>query len=307
MESASGLPPFPKDVPTHPLLQISLKKLLDNNAEEEKRVIDACEDNGFFYLDVRDAGSYSSILSDIDKLLMIGEEFFSLNLEEKMKYNLSSTTPYFGYKRPGSSVIDRTGKRDRNESYNVSKVDMLGIVEPLPRPDPFKRGHETVVSFMKTSHSTVTLLLNLLNKSLDLPKGTLASLHQLKAMSSDTVRIIKAPSLPLDERDAIILREHTDYGSITLVYNTLGGLQALAPGKDAKFVYVQPLPGHLIVNIGDSLYRFTNGLLRASMHRVVAPPGEQADFDRYSLTYFLRLGWNESWGPEERHGLTFGR
>jgi len=119
MGSASGLPPFPKAVPTLPLLQISLKKLLGHDYEEIKRLIDACEDNGFFYLDVQDAGSHSSILDDVDKLFTIGEEFFALSFEEKKKYDFSATTPYFGYKRQGSSVIDGTGKRDRNESYNV--------------------------------------------------------------------------------------------------------------------------------------------------------------------------------------------
>jgi isopenicillin N synthase-like dioxygenase len=165
---------------------------------------------------------------------------------------------------------------------------MLGIIEPLPLPEPFQKGHETFVSFIKTSHSIVTLLLNLFNESLGLPEGTLASFHQLEAMSSDAVRIIRAPPLPPNDRDAVVLREHTDYGSIALLYNTLGGLQVLPPGKDAKYVYVEPLPGHLIVNIGDALHKFTNGLLRANMHRVAAPPGVQGNFTRHSLVYFLR-------------------
>jgi isopenicillin N synthase-like dioxygenase len=165
---------------------------------------------------------------------------------------------------------------------------MLGITEPLPLPEPFKKGRETFVSFIKNSHAIVTLLLNLFNESLGLPEGTLASLHQLEAMSSDAARIIRAPPLPPDERDAIILREHTDYGSIALVYNTLGGLQVLPPGKDAEYIYVEPLPGHLIVNIGDALHKFTNGLLKANMHRVAAPPGAQGDFTRHSLVYFSR-------------------
>ncbi|KAI3327257.1 hypothetical protein HD806DRAFT_486548 [Xylariaceae sp. AK1471] len=289
MGAASGLPPFPREtVPTLPLLRISLKKLLSHDDEEIERLIDACEDNGFFYLDVQDAGSYSSIMEDVYKLFTIGDKFFALDFEEKKKYDFSATTPYFGYKKPGSSVIDRSGKRDRNESYNVPKNDMLGIVEPLPLPEPFEKEHETFLSFIKTSHSIVTLLLNLFNESLGLPEGNLASLHQLEAMSSDAVRIIRAPPLPRDERDAIVLREHTDYGSLALVYNTLGGLQVLPPGKDTTYVYVEPLPGHLIVNIGDALEKFTNGLLRANMHRVVPPPGVQGDFLRHSLVYFLR-------------------
>jgi len=34
--------------------------------------------------------------------------------------------------------------------------------------------------------------------------------------------------------------------------------------------------------------KFTNGLLRSNIHRVVSPPGAQADYTRYSLVYFGR-------------------
>ncbi|KAI1501221.1 hypothetical protein F5X99DRAFT_383742 [Biscogniauxia marginata] len=283
-----GLPPFPKDVPTAPLLRISLKKLLSHESEEVKRLMDTCEDVGFFYLDLQDAGSCSSILDDADRLFAISKEFYNLSLEEKKKYDFSAQNSYFGYKEQGAVVVDRQGTRDRNESYNVPKIDMLGIIAPLPRPGPFEKGRQAFVSFMKTSHSIVTLLLNLFNESLGLPEGTLASLHQIEAMSGDAVRLIKAPPQHPDDRDGIVLPEHTDYGSITFVFNQLGGLQVLPPGKDAKYVNVEPLPGHMIVNIGDALVKFTNGLFRSNIHHIVAPPGAQGDFTRYSLIYFSR-------------------
>jgi isopenicillin N synthase-like dioxygenase len=36
------------------------------------------------------------------------------------------------------------------------------------------------------------------------------------------------------------------------------------------------------------MVKFTNGLLRSNIHRVVAPPGEQVNSTRYSLVYFSR-------------------
>jgi len=36
------------------------------------------------------------------------------------------------------------------------------------------------------------------------------------------------------------------------------------------------------------MVKFTNGLLRSNIHRVVSPPGEQASETRYSLVYFAR-------------------
>ena len=36
------------------------------------------------------------------------------------------------------------------------------------------------------------------------------------------------------------------------------------------------------------MVKFTNGLLRSNIHRVVSPPGEQAKETRYSIVYFSR-------------------
>lgn len=55
-----------------------------------------------------------------------------------------------------------------------------------------------------------------------------------------------------------------------------------------KWVYVNPLPGHCIINLGDALVKFTKGVLRSNIHRVVSPPGAQAALTRYSLVYFSR-------------------
>ena len=140
---------------------------------------------------------------------------------------------------------------------------------------------------MHDAHSVVRLVLDLLNEHLELPPGTLLNLHRLSSLSGDQVRFVKAPPQPLDDRQ-VALNEHTDFGSVTVLFNRLGGLQILPPGTDAEWCYVRPLPGHAIINLGDALVKFTNGLLRSNIHRVVSPPGSQADLTRYSLVYFSR-------------------
>ena len=59
-------------------------------------------------------------------------------------------------------------------------------------------------------------------------------------------------------------------------------------GEQGNWLYVKPLPSHAIINLGDALVKFTNGLLRSNIHRVVSPPGEQAGETRYSVVYFCR-------------------
>lgn len=114
------LPPFPDDVPTAPLIRLSLDKLLRHDEEEVHRFCNACEDLGFFYLDLRDADTGASILSEADKLFNVGEELLALDLAEKRKYDFSKKNSYFGYKAMGAAVINQSGKLDKHEFYNVS-------------------------------------------------------------------------------------------------------------------------------------------------------------------------------------------
>ena len=112
-----AIPPFPDNIPTAPLLRISLEKLLQRETAELERFARACEDLGFFYLDL--TGPADSLLADADQLFRVGEELFDLPLDEKAKYDFSAQKSYFGYKAQGAAVIDRQGNVDRNEFYNV--------------------------------------------------------------------------------------------------------------------------------------------------------------------------------------------
>lgn len=158
---------------------------------------------------------------------------------------------------------------------------------PLPAPDVVYRERHTLKSFIENAHSIVTMVLSILNQHLQLPASTLTNLHRLDGVSGDQVRFIKAPPQPEDDRKTA-LGEHTDFGSVTVLFNRVGGLQVLPPGQGAEWCYVRPLPGHAIINLGDAMVKFTNGLLRSNIHRVVSPPGAQANSTRYSLVYFAR-------------------
>lgn len=114
-----GIPPFPDDISTAPLLRLSSRKLLEGDPTEHKRLFQASTDIGFFYLDLSDSDQGSSLLGDADDLFQVGERLFQLSLEEKKQYDFSGQNSYFGYKGQGAAVVDKQGNLDRNEFYNV--------------------------------------------------------------------------------------------------------------------------------------------------------------------------------------------
>jgi isopenicillin N synthase-like dioxygenase len=64
---------------------------------------------------------------------------------------------------------------------------------------------------------------------------------------------------------------HSDWGSITLLFqDACGGLQVEAPGEEAagRFVDAVPVEGALIVNVGDLLMRWSNGMYGGARARV---------------------------------------
>lgn len=82
--------------------------------------------------------------------------------------------------------------------------------------------------------------------------------------------------------------QHTDIGSLTLLFVKQWGLQVFSPRKQA-WEYVEPKPGHAIVNVADSLRFLSGHKLRSALHRVIPYQGMQEE--RFSIAYFL--------GPED--------
>jgi len=90
---------------------------------------------------------------------------------------------------------------------------------------------------------------------------------------------------------------HTDYGSITLLFQDLrGGLQVET--EQGAWEDVTPIEGTAVVNAGDLLARWTNDRVKSTNHRVVQPPveaGENGEHPaRYSVAYFCNPD-DEKW------------
>eukprot|EP00516_Mucochytrium_quahogii_P006444 CAMPEP_0203749506 /NCGR_PEP_ID=MMETSP0098-20131031/4050_1 /ASSEMBLY_ACC=CAM_ASM_000208 /TAXON_ID=96639 /ORGANISM=" , Strain NY0313808BC1" /LENGTH=317 /DNA_ID=CAMNT_0050638579 /DNA_START=26 /DNA_END=979 /DNA_ORIENTATION=+ len=75
--------------------------------------------------------------------------------------------------------------------------------------------------------------------------------------------------------------EHTDYGLLTMI------CQEPVPGcleikLDGKWVSVDPVPNHFVINIGDVLQDWTDGYFMATPHRVLSPEATS----RISVPFF---------------------
>ncbi|TFK62217.1 Clavaminate synthase-like protein [Pluteus cervinus] len=295
-----GIPPFPTNVPTHPLLVIDYELLKRHDEKEIERLWEAGTKLGFWYLKNHGAEK------EVDGMFEMGKETMSLPLEEKMKYEQGDSGRSFGYKAAGANAVDAYGTLDTVEFLNVSKDDVLSYPTPTNRTYPLTvnaRMEGTIRPFIQKSSQVNNTILEVFNDKLGLPKGTLLGRHRGDERSGSETRVIKSPPLKNsndatngntnrekekgDVRQAI--GAHTDFGSLSFLHNRLGGLQVLVPGCE-EWQYVKPIPGHAICNIGDAIALFSGGILRSNLHRVVPPPGAQGDYERWSLVFFTRPG-----------------
>lgn len=192
------------------------------------------------------------------------------------------------YKGVGLSKVDEEGTPDRCEFYGISKDDLFGLSTQLSSPSIIDSSRPLLKSFLTNNYELELLVLAHLEKHLALPAGALTSAHVLNKLSGDQVRILKYDPQPHQDRRTSLV-PHTDFGSVTSLFNILGGLQVLpigAANNEENWRYVKPQTGCVIINLGDSMAKWTNGLLKSAMHRVTYAPGKQANVTRWSLAYF---------------------
>jgi isopenicillin N synthase-like dioxygenase len=92
---------------------------------------------------------------------------------------------------------------------------------------------------------------------------------------------------------------HTDHGIITVLWqDDCGGLEVCLP--DGRWAGVAPLPGSLVVNIGELMTRWTNGRLKSTLHRVVNRSGR----DRFSIPLFVHPNADTLVDPSHLPGVS---
>ncbi|KAH8104890.1 Clavaminate synthase-like protein [Phellopilus nigrolimitatus] len=290
------LPPFPDDIPTHPLLVVDFPLLKAGDIQQIDALWKAATELGFWYLKNHGADH------EVDEMFKMGEETMGLPVNEKLKFEQGDDVQSFGYKAAGASATDEYGNPDNVEFINVAKDDALAYPSIVHRTYPSSVNacmDSTIRPFVRKSIEVNNTVLSVFEKKLGLPTGMLLDHHALRYPSGCEARVIKSPPFASDtaarqyvkEKVEVALGAHTDFGSLSFLHNRLGGLQVLPPGSD-NWQYVRPLPGHALCNIGDALTLLSGGILRSNLHRVVPPPGAQAMYERWSLVFFTRPGNN---------------
>ncbi|KAI9644047.1 hypothetical protein NHQ30_007399 [Ciborinia camelliae] len=287
------IPEFPSDINIAAIPTISFSKLKEQVDSESNALFSACREYGFFLLDLRDGAEGEILLEDAGKMFDIASETLGLEHDVLKEYAYQPPKSILGYKAPGLLKTD-DGKLDAIAMYSLGQDDVLGTSAPRANSEPIGTHRKDFQSFFRHAHEALNVIFSHLDEQLGLERGTLSALNSLEKESDTSLRMLQSSN---QEEDRIALGGHTDIGTITMLFNIIGGLQILPSGAENiydNWQYIKPQAGCALINIGDTMVEWTREVLRSSLHRVVMAPGKQAGVTRRSLAHLVRSERNAS-------------
>ena len=250
----------------------------------------ACCEIGFFY--VTNHGIDAGLL---DAQFAATRQFFALPLDQKLSIHMKQSPSTAGYEPIGGQWLDSQDANAEVAPPDVKESYYLGA--ELPASHPFvqarSRGfgfnqwpsglpgfREQMLRYQSAVHELGDALLSLIAQSLEQPDDFFAPFFDTP---SETLRLLRYPPHPANAQpNQLGAGAHTDWGGITLLaQDERGGLEVQNVAGD--WVDATPVSGTLVVNLGDLMSRWTNGIYASNMHRV---KNNRSAGDRYSIPYF---------------------
>lgn len=221
----------------------------------------------------------------IERAYAIIAEFFALSADAKKRCVVEGSGGNRGFVGFGLEHAKNRSVGDLKEFFHVGReLPELGAggrnAFPAELPD-----FETVTRALYAElDRTGAILLEAFAETFDAPRDTFS---KLSSGGNSILRLIHYP--PLKSAfipGAVRAAEHEDINLMTLLCESTGaGLEILT--RDGKWLAVDAPPGHIVVDTGDMMHRITAGTVPATTHRVVNPPREAEDVERYSMPFFV--------------------
>ncbi|KAM3417322.1 hypothetical protein BST61_g5574 [Cercospora zeina] len=308
MGSISDAPPSQQA--TIPIIDFSRwthPRTAQEQAAVAKDLISACESMGFVYIT-----SHGLSQNLLDEAFATSKRLFDLPHSEKMKApHPDEPDVHRGYSYPGLEKVSQYSGGDEaegeklrevvdvKESYEVGSED--NKLQPnvwLPESS-LANFRSFSTSFYWSCNSIAQEILRCIAAGLDLPDEDF--FVRYCSGHNNQLRLLHYPPIPASDIEtgrAARISSHSDWGVVTLLFHDdCGGLEVEHPHKPGIYMPATPLKNACVMNVGDLLMRWTNDMLKSTLHRVTLPPladrysvgeGEQRmTRARYSIPYFV--------------------
>lgn len=282
-------------VPSNQQVAIDLSELDGPNRDNAATAIArAAETLGFFQV-----VNHGVPLELLEALKDAAHEFFGQPPVNKAVY-LKGHSPSPFVKYGTSFVPDKEKALEWKDYVSMTYTNDSDACEFWPNDCK-----EVALEFLRTSTHIVKSILEVLFEHLTvrLDESKLEALVGLKMINMNFYPACPDPELTVG------VGRHSDLGTLTLLLQDgIGGLYVktegnLEGGDEEEWLEIPPIPGALVVNIGDTLQVLSNGRYRSAEHRVRTTSTQS----RVSVPIFSMPRPSEKIRPlpelVERHGI----
>ena len=253
------------------------------NTKKAREIRDACTTIGFFYII-----NHGIPQRQIDRTIKHSKDFFGLPASVKLRYDINRIKRHRGFVPIGALSAD-PDLIDHQEGYEVglelpeSDPDYQAgscLFGPNVWPREIENFQTDVYAYFEAVFALGKRLFELFAVSLELPQNYFLQ-YVNKPVAQ--LRLLYYPESDIGSSAELTngVGPHTDYECFTMLYQTDIGLQVQNPNDD--WIMAPPVEGAFVINIGDTLQRWTNDLFKSTPHRVISNTGKA----RYSMPFFF--------------------
>jgi len=301
-----GLATLAQDVKSDATFRIpvvDLTKFRTSHSKADQRytadeVVTAFKEVGFVYL-----SGHGIPEATVKNVFSKSADFFRMPVETKAQLAWYDPRANRGYVQPGRERVTQSTDAKEIAALREKAPDCKETMEIGRDWDPVWRNmwpeekdcpgfKQTMLEFYETCHKLHNTVMRTIALGLDLEESFFDDKINEKCHN---LRLLSYPPI----RTEILRKEgqaragaHSDYGTLTLLFqDSVGGLEVQNP-HTKHYQPATPIPGTIVVNVGDLMSRWSNDILRSTLHRVVAPPAqrisetEQMTPARQSVAFF---------------------
>jgi len=257
-----------------PILDYALLSSPDTRAVFVRQLQHALIDVGFLYL----------------------PRVFSLPQERKDALRMANSPHFLGYSRLGVEMT--RGTADQREQLDIATPfeDMWKPGDPeyvrlwgpsqWPEEEDVPGFKATYLRYLAAVESLSYEFTGLVAEALGLPSDGLARFYGARERTQHRSKIVKYPT-----RDEVASDQgvgpHFDSGFLTFLLQASDHPGLQVQNLAGEWIDVPPRPYSFVVNIGKGLEWVTEGLARATSHRVLVPAAGASP--RYSIPFFQNI------------------
>lgn len=222
--------------------------------------------------------------------------FFLLDTDEKSRVSMAKTGSNRGWGASGSEQVDPNANPDYKEVFDsgyVPPIDHNYANYPVYAPNQWPKNppnfEEVIRGYYDAALHVAMEVLHAIASALGLDQDYFSDKfsHPMALLRGNYY-----PARPdwASDKDFGIAA-HTDYGCVTfLATDGVNGLEVQSPNGD--WVNVQAEKGEFIINFGEMLQMWTDGVVRATPHRV-----RGSDQERISVPLFFNPNYDTNVAP----------